>query len=122
GRVADAAVAIEEGRVVFAGPAADLPPRAAAAGARLDARGSLVTPGLIDPHAHLVFAGSRAAEFDLRARGATYAEIQATGGGILSTVEATRAASDEELISGTCARLDRLLAHGVTIAEAKTGY
>jgi imidazolonepropionase len=122
GRVARAAVAIEDGRVVFAGPAADLPPRAAAAGARLDARGALVSPGLIDPHAHPNFAGSRAREFDLRARGATYAEIQAAGGGILATVEATRAASDEELTAGTLARLDRLLAHGVTIAEAKTGY
>jgi imidazolonepropionase len=88
----------------------------------IDAGGRLVTPGLVEPHAHPIFAGSRAAEFDLRARGRSYAEIQAAGGGILATVRATRAATDEELVAGTLARLDRLLAHGVTVCEAKTGY
>src|SRR5581483_2881790 len=75
-----------------------------------------------EPHAHPIFAGSRAHEFDLRARGRSYGEIQAAGGGILATVRATRAAGDEELIASTCARLDRFLANGVTVVEAKTGY
>lgn len=120
GRIRNAAVAIRDGRVVFAGEAGGLGTGIDAP--RLDAGGRLVTPALVDPHAHLVFAGSRANEFDLRAQGKGYAEIQAAGGGILSTVRATRAASDEALLAGTLARLDRFLAQGVTCVEAKTGY
>jgi imidazolonepropionase len=121
GAVRDAAVAIRGGRVVFAGAARDLPGGLDGA-ARLDAGGRLVTPGLVDPHTHLVFAGSRAHEFDLRNQGRSYLEIQAAGGGILSTVRATRAASDEQLRAEARARLDRFVAHGVTCVEAKSGY
>jgi imidazolonepropionase len=121
GLVHDAAVAIRAGRVVFAGASRDLPADLAAV-PRLDAGGRLVTPGLVDPHTHLVFAGSRAHEFDLRNQGRPYLEIQQAGGGILSTVRATNAASDAALTSDALARLDRFLAHGVTAVEAKTGY
>jgi imidazolonepropionase len=123
GEVARAALVIEGGRVVYAGPEAGLPTRSLPAGAvRLDAGGRLCAPGLVEPHAHPIFAGSRAAEFDLRARGKSYAEIQAAGGGILSTVRATREASDETLVDGVRARLDRFLRHGTTFVEAKSGY
>ena len=115
-----AAVAIRDGRVVFAGPARDLP--ANLGGPRLDAGGRLVTPGLVDPHTHLLFAGSRAHEFDLRNQGRPYLEIQQAGGGILATVTATRAASDEALLQAAVARLDRFVGHGVTVVECKTGY
>jgi len=121
GVVHDAAVLIRDGRVTFAGPSAELG-RVGQVGRRLDARGALVTPGLVEPHAHPMFAGSRALEFDLRARGKTYRDIQQAGGGILATVRATRAASDAALLAGTLARLDRFVSHGVTLVEAKTGY
>lgn len=121
GLVRDAAVVVRNGRVVFAGAARDLG-SGFADDERLDAGGRLVTPGLVDPHTHLVFAGSRAGEFDLRNQGRTYLQIQLAGGGILSTVQATRAASDEALVGQTLARLDRFLGHGVTVVEAKTGY
>ncbi len=117
----DATVVITDGKVAFAGPAREAPALPSDA-LRIDARGALCTPGLVEPHAHPIFAGSRAGEFDLRARGATYGEIQAAGGGILATVRATSAATDEELVASTLARLDRLLDHGVTVCEAKTGY
>jgi imidazolonepropionase len=89
---------------------------------RLDAAGGLVTPGLIDAHTHLVFAGTREAEWQMRSHGAGYLEILAAGGGILSTVSATRAASDEELLAGARRRLAEMLANGTTTAEAKSGY
>lgn len=88
----------------------------------LDAGGRLVTPGLVDPHTHPAFAGDRSAEFALRARGASYQEIAAAGGGIRSTVRATRAATDEALLTATAGNLTALLRHGVTTAEAKSGY
>lgn len=123
GRVHKAAVVIEGGRVVYAGPEAQLDRAALPAGAvHLDAGGRLVSPGLIEPHAHPIFAGSRAHEFDLRVQGRSYGEIQAAGGGILSTVRATLGANDDDLVASTAARLDRLLACGVTVCEAKTGY
>jgi len=122
GIVRDAALLLREGRVVWAGPQRDLPSVARGDEARIDAGGRLATPGLVEPHAHPIFAGSRAAEFDLRAQGRSYLEIQAAGGGILATVRATRAASDDELCASTAARLDGLLAHGVTVCEAKSGY
>jgi imidazolonepropionase len=89
---------------------------------RLDAAGGLVTPGLVDAHTHLVFAGTREAEWQMRTHGAGYLEILAAGGGILSTVAATRAASDEELLTGARRRLAEMLANGTTTAEAKSGY
>ncbi|MDB4965298.1 MAG: hutI [Myxococcales bacterium] len=121
GLVRNAAVAIRNGRVVYAGPTAELPP-GFGSDERIDAHGQLVTPGLVDPHTHLVFAGSRAGEFDLRNQRKSYLEIQQAGGGILATVTATRAASDQALHEGALARLDRFLAQGVTLVEAKTGY
>ncbi|MGZ3439398.1 MAG: amidohydrolase family protein, partial [Polyangia bacterium] len=121
GLVHDAAVVVRNGRVAFAGPRSELG-RDLGGDDVLDAGGRLVTPGLVDPHTHLVFAGSRAHEFDLRNQGKSYLEIQQAGGGILATVQATRAASDAELVAGAAARLDRFLAQGVTCVEAKTGY
>jgi imidazolonepropionase len=90
--------------------------------ARLDADGGVVTPGLVDPHTHLLFAGTREGELVLRQRGAGYLEILEAGGGILSTVAATRAASEEELYAHGRRWLDEMLRHGVTSLEAKSGY
>ena len=89
---------------------------------RLDARGSVVMPGFVDPHTHLVWAGDRAAEFEMRLEGKTYLEIMAAGGGIVSTVRATRAASQADLLAQTRTRAESLFRHGTTTAEAKTGY
>ncbi len=122
------AVAVWRGRIVAAGPQPEVIRRIEAAGysleafARLDAAGGLVTPGLIDAHTHLVFAGTREAEWQLRLRGAGYLEVLESGGGILSTVAATRAASDEDLLAGARRRLAEMLANGTTTAEAKSGY
>ncbi|HEX9018094.1 MAG TPA: imidazolonepropionase, partial [Anaerolineaceae bacterium] len=88
----------------------------------LDARGCVVLPGFVDPHTHLVWAGDRAAEFEMRLEGKTYMEIMAAGGGIVSTVRATREASAGDLLSQTRARAENLFRHGTTTAEAKTGY
>ncbi len=89
---------------------------------RLDARGNAVLPGFVDAHTHLVFASDRAAEFESRLQGKTYQEIMAAGGGINSTVRATRAASREELLAQSGKRAAGMLAHGTTTAEAKSGY
>jgi len=117
-----------EGRVVGVGPRATVEAALEAAGlpvarfARIDARGGLVTPGLVDPHTHLLFAGTREAELRARQRGASYLEILEAGGGILSTVAATRAASDDELLDHGRRWLDEMLDHGTTTVEAKSGY
>ncbi len=89
---------------------------------RLDACGKVVMPGLIDPHTHLVWAGDRAAEFEMRLQGKTYMEIMAAGGGIASTMRATRQATVEELLAQTRARARKMFRYGTTTAEAKTGY
>jgi len=118
-----ACVGIRGGVVAFVGPEARLPAGAVGAGTTvLDAQGGFVGPGFVDPHTHLVFAGERSAEFDLRNQGATYLEIAKAGGGIVGTVRATRAASEDELIQLALPRLRRLLSHGVTVAEVKSGY
>jgi imidazolonepropionase len=119
--IADGALAVSDGSIVDLGPAAELVVKHQAA-QTVDADGRVVMPGFVDPHTHVVFAGDRANEFERRIAGATYMEIMNAGGGIMSTVRATRAASLDELIDQTRARLDRMLAHGTTTAEAKTGY
>jgi imidazolonepropionase len=121
-------VAAWDGRIVASGPRADVERRLEAEGyplgrfARLDALGGSVTPGLVDPHTHLLFAGSREDELELRQRGAGYMEILAAGGGILSTVARTRAASADELLDHGRRWLDEMLGHGTTTVEAKSGY
>ncbi|MFL5350031.1 MAG: imidazolonepropionase [Hyalangium sp.] len=118
-----ASVGVRGGRVAWVGQEAELPPGAVGPSTEvLDAEGRMVGPGFVDPHTHLVFAGERSTEFDLRCQGATYLEIAQAGGGIVSTVRATRAASEEELIRLALPRLQRLLQHGVTTAEVKSGY
>src|SRR5207248_4588248 len=88
----------------------------------IDARGRLLTPGFVDPHTHLIYAGDRAREHAQRLAGASYLEIAQAGGGIRSTVAATRAASDEELLALARKRLRRMVRSGVTTVEVKTGY
>jgi len=118
-----ACVGVREGRIAYVGPEEGLPPGAMGPHTEvLDAQGGLVGPGFVDPHTHLVFAGERSREFELRCQGATYLEIAQAGGGIVSTVRATRAASEDELVRLALPRLQRLLAHGVTTAEVKSGY
>jgi imidazolonepropionase len=120
GVVEDGVVASLDGRIVYAGPAAEAP--AFETAEIIDLEGRWVTPGLIDPHTHLVFAGDRAHEFELRLAGASYEEIARAGGGIVSTMRATRAASEEELVAAALPRLDALIAEGVTTVEIKSGY
>ncbi len=124
GLVRRGAVACRDGRIVWVGPEAELA-RAVAlrpGGRRLDARGGVVAPGFVDPHTHLLFAGSRIEEFERRAQGATYQQIAAEGGGIRATVRATRGASLDELVALGRARLDLLLSLGTTTVEVKSGY
>ena len=121
GIVEGGVVACLDGRIVFAGPAAGMPADANAV-RRTDCEGCWITPGLVDCHTHLVFGGDRAREFELRLAGATYEEIARAGGGIVSTVAATRAAREAELVALAMPRLDALLAEGVTTIEIKSGY
>jgi len=120
GLVAGGLVACRAGLIVYAGPERDAPVLTAAED--IDCQGRLVTPGLIDCHTHLVYAGNRAHEFEQRLQGVSYAEIARQGGGILSTVNATRAASEAQLLAESLPRLDALLAEGVTTVEIKSGY
>jgi imidazolonepropionase len=122
--IVDGAVAADDERVIFAGRDADLPPHIATAGNRemIDGRGLSVLPGFVDAHTHAMFAGDRRDELRRRLAGTTYAEIAAAGGGIVATVRATRAASEEALVESTRARLDEMLAAGTTTAEVKSGY
>jgi imidazolonepropionase len=115
------AMAIEDGSIADLGPG-PLPLRAGRGDEVIDAKGALVTPGLIDCHTHLVYAGNRAREFELRLQGATYEEIARAGGGIVSTMQATRAASEAELARESGRRLDALIEGGVTTVEIKSGY
>jgi len=120
GAIEEGAIAVENGRIAWAGPMAALPQREARE--RHDLAGRWVTPGLIDCHTHLVYGGDRAAEFELRLQGASYEEISRAGGGIRSTVAATRAASEAELLTAAESRLRPLLAEGLTVVEIKSGY
>ena len=121
GIVEAGAIASRDGRICFAGPERDLPTGWDAA-TRVDLDGRWITPGLVDCHTHLVHAGDRAQEFELRLAGASYEEVARAGGGILSTVRATREASEDDLVRTALPRLDRLLAEGVTTVEVKSGY
>ncbi len=118
--IPDAAVRIEGGRVAFAGPASDAPDRGGAAD--IDCHGRAVIPGFVDAHTHLVFAGDRADEFAMKMGGASYAEVAAAGGGILSTVAATRAATEDDLFDTAALRVRRMIASGTTTVEIKSGY
>ena len=120
GAVEDGALLVRDGRMVWAGARGDLPAHEAATIDRLDGR--WVTPGLVDCHTHLVFGGDRSGEFEQRLGGATYEEIARAGGGIVSSVAATRAASEDALYASAVARLAGLKATGVTTVEIKSGY
>jgi len=113
-------VACRDGRIVHAGPAETAP--SFEADQIIDVGGRLLTPALVDPHTHLVYAGDRAHEFKLRLEGATYEDIARSGGGIVSTMRAVRAASEAELVAESLPRLDALLAQGITTVEIKSGY
>lgn len=124
GVILDGALAVVGERILAVGPTDEIihafPP--APDTIVVDAHHRLVNPGFVDPHTHLVFAGHRAHEFAMRLRGANYEEILAAGGGILSTVQATRAATQDDLVILGTERLDRMLAHGTTTVEVKSGY
>jgi imidazolonepropionase len=119
GVIEDGAIAVTGGTIAWVGPRADLPGNARET-TRCD--GAWILPGLIDCHTHLVYGGNRAREFEMRLEGASYEAIAKAGGGILSTVQATRAAGEDELLAGALPRLDALLAEGVTTIEVKSGY
>jgi imidazolonepropionase len=122
GIVENAALLIEDGRITAAGPYAELHSRLPAGATVIDAEARCVTPGFVDAHTHLVFAGNRAAEFEQRIAGATYQEIAAAGGGIQRTVRLTRAASEDDLLKATRQHRDWMLRCGTTTIEAKSGY
>ena len=119
--ISDGAVAWDGEEIAFAGADGDLPPELARDGT-IDGRGCSLVPGFVDAHTHALYAGDRRDELRQRLRGATYAEIAAAGGGIVSTVAATRAASEAELVAVTRPRLDEMLACGTTTVEIKSGY
>ena len=116
GEIAHGLVAARDGHIVFAGAQSDFPTDADAV-ERIDCAGRWITPGLVDCHTHLVYGGDRAHEFELRLKGASYEEIARAGGGIVSTVAATRAASEAELVASALPRLDTLIGEGVTTLE-----
>ena len=121
GLINNAAIAVRSGRIEWVGDENSIP--ASYQGMQRESLGQrLVTPALIDCHTHLIFGGNRAHEFEMRMNGATYEEISNAGGGINSTVEATRLASDEELIQGALRRIDDLISEGVAVIEIKSGY
>ena len=120
GFIGDGTVCVSDGRIAWVGPAGDY--RAGAGEERVDLKGRLVTPGLVECHTHLVYAGNRADEWALRLEGASYEEIARKGGGIASTVRATRMADHSHLLATAGARLRTLMAEGVTTVEVKSGY
>ncbi len=123
GLIEDAALVVSGGLLQWVGPRSDLPAEVLASATQThDAQGALITPGLIDCHTHLVYGGNRAGEFEQRLNGASYEDIAKAGGGIASTVKATRAATELELSEQSTPRLEALLAEGVTTVEIKSGY
>lgn len=121
GMLRNAALLIDAARIAWVGPMSDLAP-GAGHGDEIDAEGRLVTPALIDCHTHIVHGGHRAREFEMRLQGASYAEVARAGGGIVSTVEATRAADETELLADALTRVDALIGEGVATIEVKSGY
>ncbi|ARC37426.1 imidazolonepropionase [Paracoccus yeei] len=121
GLIPQASLVVEDDRISWVGPETDLPERYAGA-SRRDLGGRLVTPGLIDCHTHIVFGGDRSREFEMRLEGAGYEEIARAGGGILSSVRATRDADEASLLKSALRRVDHLIAEGVTTIEVKSGY
>ena len=113
-------IAARDGAIVYAGPEAGAP--ALAAPDVIDCDGRWITPGLVDCHTHIIYGGNRAHEFELRLAGATYEELARAGGGIVSTMKATRTASEDELVASALPRVDALMAEGVTTLEVKSGY
>jgi imidazolonepropionase len=122
GAIERGAIAARDGRLVFVGEQPDLPAGWRDGAPTIDCGGRWITPGLVDCHTHLVYAGDRAHEFELRLAGASYETIAREGGGIAATVGATRAASEDELLRQSLPRLDALIAKGVTTVEVKSGY
>lgn len=122
GIVEAGAVAARDGRIVYAGSESDMPADLGNGAEVIDCGGRWITPGLIDCHTHLVHAGNRANEFEMRLAGATYEEVARAGGGIVSSVKALRAASEDELVAQSLPRLDTMIAEGVTTIEIKSGY
>jgi imidazolonepropionase len=120
--IENGAVAIRGENIVAVGASDEIRALATAETQSIDAQNCVVLPGFVDAHTHVVFAGDRAQEFEMRLRGATYLELLKTGGGIMNTVRQTRAASLEQIVAETRVRLDRMLAYGTTTVEAKTGY
>lgn len=116
------AIAIKNGLIAWCGPQTQLPTQFHESGYKEDCQGQLITPGLIDCHTHLVYAGNRSTEFQMKLAGVSYAEIAKAGGGILSTVQQTRAASEEELLKQSLPRILALCADGVSTVEIKSGY
>lgn len=121
GLIEDAALAIEGEKIAWVGPADQIPDAYRYPNAH-DLTGRLITPGLIDCHTHVVFGGNRAREFEMRLEGASYEELARAGGGILSTVNATRAANEKDLLADALTCVDALIAEGVTTIEVKSGY
>ena len=122
GLVSDAALLVEGGRINSVGPYSQIRSQIPATSTVIDAQGRCVMPGFVDAHTHLVFAGNRAAEFEQRIAGATYQQIAASGGGILSTVKQTRTATEDELLAAARRHRDWMLRSGTTTIEAKSGY
>ncbi len=121
GLIENGILALDDGKISWLGAGTELPPEYSS-WAMEDLGGRLVTPGLIDCHTHVVFGGNRAREFEMRLEGASYEEVAKAGGGIVSTVKATRTASEDELLAGALTRVDALIAEGVTALEIKSGY
>jgi imidazolonepropionase len=123
GAIRDGAIAAKDGRITWVGARADLPgPAESLARSVISAAGAWITPGLIDCHTHLVFSGDRAGEFEMRLGGASYEDIARAGGGIVSTVAATRAASEQELVDSAAQRMSSMVREGLTTIEIKSGY
>ncbi len=121
GLIRDGAIALEEQKIVWVGPVATMPPQYRD-WPNEDLGPRLITPGLIDAHTHVVYGGHRATEFEMRLNGASYEEVARAGGGILSTVNATRAATEDALLADALTRVDAMIAEGVTCIEVKSGY